>query len=106
VSISSIKGSVESLRRKLRAVAAVVEDPAATEHEKENAKVLKAHLQQRLREAGSPIGDWTDNVFRLGRWVKEIGKSNSPELPKEDWADNARRLGKALRRGYSSWLSD
>jgi hypothetical protein len=106
VSISSVKESVESLRRKLRAVAAVVEDRGATEHEKENAKVLTARLQHRLREAGSPIGDWTDNVFRLGRWVKEIGKSTSPGLPKEDWTDNARRLGKALRRGYNSWLSD
>ena len=77
--ISSIKGSVEGLRRKLRAVSAVVEDPAATAHEKANAKALKVRLQQGLEEAGSPIGDWTDN---------------------------AHRLGKALHRGYKSWLSD
>ena len=96
---SSIRGSVEGLRRKLRAVAAVVEDPAATEHEKANAKSLKARLQHRLREPGSPTGDWTDNVFRLGRWTKEMWKSSSPTSPKGDWTDNAQRLGKALRRG-------
>jgi hypothetical protein len=104
MSTSSIKGSVESLRRKLRAVAAVVEDPAATEHERANAEALKARLQDRLRQAGSPIGDWADNVFRLGRWAKQIAKSTSPASPKGDWTDNAHRLGKALRRGYKSWL--
>ena len=98
--------TVDGLRRKLRAVAALVEDPAATAHEKANAKALKAQLEQRLREAGSPAGDWTDNVFRLGRWAKETRKSTSPVSPKGDWTDNARRLGKALRRGYKSWLSD
>jgi hypothetical protein len=71
--------SVEALRRKLRAVVAVAQDPAATNHERANAKALIARLQHRLREAGLPAGDWTDNVFRLG---------------------------KALRRGYKSWLSD
>ena len=40
--ISSIKGSVEGLRRKLRAVAAMVEDPAATARENANAKPLKS----------------------------------------------------------------
>jgi hypothetical protein len=104
--VSSIKGSIEGLRRKLRAVAAVVEDPAATEHEKANAQAAKARLQHRLREAGSPAGDWTDNVFRLGRWAKEMGKSISSVSPKGDWTDNAQRFGKALRRGYKSWLSD
>ena len=99
-------GTVDGLRRKLRAVAALVEDPAATEPEKANAKALKARLEQRLKEAGSPAGDWTDNVFRLGRWAKEMRKSTSPASPKGDWTDNARRLGKALRRGYKSWLSD
>jgi squalene cyclase len=95
--------SVEALRRKLRAVAAMAQDPAATNHERANAKALTARLQRRLREAGLPAGDWTDNVFRLGRWAKEMKKSTSP---KGDWTDNARRLGKVLRRGYKSWLSD
>lgn len=103
--IGSLAGSVESIRRKLRAVAAVVDDPASTEHEKANAQALKARLQQRLREAGSPAGDWTDNVFRLGRWAKETRKATAPASPKGDWTDNALRLGKAVRRGYRKWLS-
>lgn len=98
--------SVEALRRKLRAVAVMAQDPAATNHERANAKALTARLQRRLREAGLPAGDWTDNVFRLGRWAKEMKKSTSPTSPKGDWTDNARRLGKVLRRGYKSWLSD
>ena len=98
--------TVDGLRRKLRAVTAVVEDPAATEHEKANATALKARLEQRLREAGWPAGDWTDNVFRFGRWAKEMRTSTSPASPKGDWTDNARRLGKALRRGYKSWIPD
>ncbi len=103
---SVIKGSVEDLRRKLRAVAALVEDPAATEHEKSTARALKARLQHRLREAGSPAGDWTDRVYRLARWAKEVKQSTSPASPNRDWTDNAHRLGKALRRGFKSWLPD
>lgn len=104
--ISSLMGSIEGLRRKLRGVAAVAKDPGATEHERTNAEALKARLEQRLREAGSPAGDWTDNVFRLGRWTKEMRKSTSPGSPREDWTDNAFRLGKALRRGCKRWLSE
>jgi len=98
--------TVDDLRRKLRAVAAVLEDQAATEPEKANAKALKARLEQRLREAGSPAGDWTDSVFRLGRRAKALRKSASPASSRGDWTDNARRLGKALRRGYKSWIPD
>jgi hypothetical protein len=60
--ISSLMGSVEGLRWKLRGLAAVVEDPAATEHEKANRQAATARLQHRLKEAGSPAGDWTDKV--------------------------------------------
>jgi hypothetical protein len=104
--ISGLMGSVEALRRKLRAVTSVVEDRGATEHEKANAAALKARLEQRLKEPGTPAGDWTDNAFRLGRWAKEMRKSASPALHKGDWTDNALRLGKALRRGYKRWLSE
>jgi hypothetical protein len=104
--IGGFMGSVEAIRRKLRAVAAVVDDHGATEHEKANAAALKARLEQRLKEAGAPAGDWTDNAFRLGRWAKEMRKSSSPASPKGDWTDNTRRLGKALRRGYKRWLSE
>jgi hypothetical protein len=84
----------------------VVEDSGATEHERANAEALKTRLEQRLREAGAPAGDWTDKAFRLGRWAKEMRKSASPASPKGDWTDHAHRLGKALRRGYKKWLSE
>lgn len=98
-------GSVGAVRRKLRALSAVVNDAGATEHERANAKTLKARLEQRLKEAGTPAGDWTDNVFRLGRWAKQMRKSASPESPVGDWTDHAFRLGKVLRRGYKGWMS-
>jgi hypothetical protein len=71
--ISSLMGSVGGLRRKLRGLAVVVEDPAAAEYEKANAQAATARLQHRLKEAGSPLRRLrTDNVFRLGRWAKEM----------------------------------
>ena len=103
--IDGLIGAVGSVRRKLRGVAAVIADPAATPHEKANAAALKGRLERRLREAGVPAGDWTDNAFRLGRWAKELKKSASPVSPKGDWTDNALRPGKALRRGYKRRLS-
>ena len=96
--------SVAGIRRKLRAVAALAENTGATEHERAAAKALKARLLQRLKDAGEPAGDWTDNAFRLGRRVKELKSVVSPSFPKGDWTDNAYRLGKALRRGYKKWL--
>ncbi len=106
MSIYSFTGSVESLRRKLRAVTAVLADPAATEHERANAQALKARLQRRLSEAGTPKGDWTDTAFRLGKWASKVQGSILPASPRGDWTDNARRLGKALRQGYKKLLSD
>ena len=104
--ISGLIGSLGAVRRKLRALTAVVEDTGATEHERANAEALKTRLEQRLREAGAPAGDWTDNAYRLGRWAREMKKSTAPASPKGDWTDNAHRLGKAVRRGYKRWLSE
>jgi hypothetical protein len=98
--INSLMGSVEGLRRKLRALAVMAEDPGATEHERANAEALKARLEHRLKQAGSPAGDWTDYVFRLGRRAKGLQNAVSPASSKGDWTDNALRLGKALRRSY------
>jgi len=104
--IVGLIGSVASIRRKLRAIAAIVADPAATAHERANAQTLKARLERRLRDAGAPAGDWTDTAFRLGRWAQELKQSSSPASPKGDWTDKAHRLGKALRRGYKKWSSE
>jgi hypothetical protein len=103
--IGGFIGSVMNVRRKLRAVAAVIADPAATAHEKANAAALKGRLERRLREAGVPAGDWTDTAFRLGKWAGQLKNSSSPTSPKGDWSDNAHRLGKALRQGYKRWSS-
>jgi hypothetical protein len=104
--IDGLIGSVESVRRKLRAVAAIAQDPGATEHERANAQALKARLERRLREAGTAAGDWTDHAFRLGRWAQNIKKSSSPTSPKGDWTDDAFRLGRALHRGYRRWFRE
>jgi hypothetical protein len=104
--ITGLKGSVEALRRKLRALGAIAGDAGATEHERANAKALKSRLERRLRETGTPAGDWTDNAFRLGRWVKETRKSAPPAAPGEDWTETAHRLGKAVRRGFKKWSSE
>ena len=45
--------SVEAIRRKLRALGAVLMDPAATENERANARALKLRLQKQLGQAGS-----------------------------------------------------
>ena len=104
--VNRLMGSFEALRRKLRALTAVADDAGATAPEKANAQALKKILEQRLREAEAPAGDWTDSAFRLGRWVKEMRKSTAPVSSKGDWTDNAHRLGKAARRSYKKWLSD
>ena len=87
--------SAESIRRKMRALAAVFLDPAATEHEKANAKVLKERLETQVSQEAPTEGTWTGIMFRLGRSVKEIKSSPSP---KGDWTDHAFRLGRMLRR--------
>jgi len=106
MAIVGLIGSVMSVRRKLRAVSAVIADPAATTHEKANAAALKERLEHRLREAGVPAGDWTDTAFRLGKWAGQLKNSSSPASPTGDWTDHAYRLGKALRRSYKKWSSE
>jgi hypothetical protein len=98
--------SVAALRRKLRALGAVTRDSGAAGPEKANAAALKKRLEQRLREAGAPAGDWTDHAFRLGRRIKAVRKFGSPATAEADWTDHAHRLGKAVRRGYKKLLSD
>jgi len=89
--------AAEAIHRKLRAIAAVLLDPAVTEHERANAEALKARLEKQLSQEASPT--WTDIMFRLGRAVKDIKQSTSPPSAKGDWTDHAFRLGRTLRRG-------
>jgi hypothetical protein len=98
--------SLDAVRRKLRAVAAVLADNGATPHERVNAAAAKTRLERRLESAGEPAGDWTDGVFRLGRLARNVGRASAPRSPQGDWTDHALRLGKVLRRGYKRWLTD
>ena len=88
--------SSEAIRRKLRALSAVLLDPAATEPERANAQGLKVRLEKQLTEEATPEGTWADIMFRLGQRVKEI---TSPPSAKSDWTDHAFRLGRMLRKG-------
>jgi hypothetical protein len=89
-----------ALHRKLRGVAALLRDRAATGPEKATAEAIKARLERQLREEGAPAGDWTDIAFRFGRTVKKMGKA-APGAPADDWTKHAFQLGKALRRGIN-----
>jgi hypothetical protein len=97
VAISEDASSSEAIRRKLRALTAVLLDPAATEPERANAQGLKVRLEKQLREEATPEGNWAGIMFRLGRGVKEI---TSQPSPKGDWTDHAFRLGRMLRKGF------
>jgi hypothetical protein len=88
--ISENARSAAAIHRKLRALAAMFSDPAATENEKANAERLKGRLEDRLSQEATTEGAWTSIMFRLGRGVKEI---TSPPSPKGDWTDHAFRLG-------------
>jgi len=94
----------EAIRRKLRALTAVVSDSGATEHERANAQALKARLSERLSDAGAPAGNWTDRIFRLGRLTRDLKNPAPLKSPNGDWTDNAFRLGSAFRKG-KRWLS-
>jgi hypothetical protein len=106
--ISDNARAVAALQRKLRALAAVFSDPAATEAEKSNAQRLKARLEDQLdretpavevppvdREA-HPEKEWTSLMFRLGQGVRDL---TSAPAPKGDWTDHAFRLGRMFRKG-------
>jgi hypothetical protein len=97
--ISGNARHAEAIHRKLRAIAAVLLDPAATEHERTNAEALKIRLERQLRQEGQSDGTWLDMMFRLGRAAKEMKQSSSPSSPKGDWTDHAFRLGRTMRRG-------
>ena len=89
--------SSEAIRRKLRALTAVLSDPAATEPERANAEGLKVRLEKQLTEEATPEGKWAGIMFRLGQRVKEMSSQPSP---KGDWTDHAFRLGRMLRKGF------
>jgi hypothetical protein len=98
--------SVAAIQRKLRGLAAILDDPATTENERANARVLKLRLLQQLpEEVRAGGGKLSGLMFRLGRGVRqarELKDETTPPAPKGDWTDHAYRLGKVLRRGLNS----
>jgi hypothetical protein len=97
--ISESARSAAAIHRKLRALGAVFLDPAATEHEKANAKRLKERLEEQVGQEATPEGAWTGIMCRWGRGVKEITSAPSP---KGDWTDHAFRFGRMLRRRFKT----
>jgi hypothetical protein len=97
VPMTANASSSEAIRRKLRALTAVLLDPAATEPERANAEGLKVRLEKQLTQEATLEGKWAGIMFRLGRQVKEI---TSQPSPKGDWTDHAFRLGGMLRKGF------
>jgi hypothetical protein len=95
--ISESARSAAAIHRKLRGLAAVFADPAATEHEKANAKELKGRLEQQLGQEAKPDEAWTGIMFRLGQGIRAM---RSPPSPKTDWTHHAFRLGRMFRRGF------
>ena len=91
--------SAEAIARKLRAISAVLADPAATEHERANARALKLRLEQQLKAQLPPKRESSEIMFRLGRAVRELRQSTAAPNPKGDWTDHAFRLGRMFRNG-------
>ena len=96
MAISEGARSAAAIHRKLRGLAAVFSDPAATEHEKAAAKGLKERLEKQLGpEVATSGGKWASLMFRLGQGVKEL---TSAPPSKADWTDHAFRLGRMVRK--------
>ena len=95
--ISPNARSAAAIHRKIRALAAVLADPVATEHERANAQSLKDGLEKQITPEAPPRGPVTNIMFALGRGVKEM---TSPPPSKSDWTVHAFRLGKMIRRGF------
>jgi hypothetical protein len=100
--------SVEALRRELRGLGAVVEDPAARAPGMADAAAQKKRLEQRLRDAGTPAGDRTDHASDRAAGRKEIRKSASPPPAAADGRRTpaASANVKAARRAYKKWSSE
>jgi len=91
--------SAEAIARKLRAISAVLADPAATEHERANARALKLRLEQQQKAQPPPKQPSSEIMFRLGRAIRELKQSTAAPNPKGDWTDHAFRLGRMFRNG-------
>lgn len=90
----------EAIHRKLRGLAAVLKDTAATEHERANAEAIKRRLEKKLAEGGVAEGDWTDVLFRWGRAAQGVKKAVSPPASSSGASKIAFQLGQTLASGF------
>src|SRR5436190_9478642 len=67
----------EAIHRKLRAIAAVLLDPAATEHERANAEALKIRLESSSGRKQHPRGPGQRSCFG---WAGRLRKLSGPHL--------------------------
>jgi len=95
----------EAIHRKLRGLAAVLKDTAATEHERANAEAIKKRLEKKLVEDGVAEGDWTDVLFRLGRAAQGVKQATSPLASSSGTSKIAFRLGKTVAGSLKKWRS-
>jgi len=91
--------NTDNVRRKLRALVAIIRDEGATDAERATARRLKAGLAAKLVRHGVPQGDWSDAVFRFGRSLRRAKAATAPPPSiKGGAAKAAFRLGRALRQ--------
>ena len=78
----------DALHRKLRRVVALLEDPAATEHERGNAEILKKRLEILFRKRGTPRGDKSRRLRspQLPLTELENGSSKTPFEPRASFS--------------------
>jgi hypothetical protein len=95
--ISESARAAAGIHRKLRGLAAVFADLAATEHEKATAKELKGRLEKRLGEEAKPESAWTGIMFRRGQGVKEM---TSPSFSKDGLDTSCLSAWQMFRSGF------
>jgi hypothetical protein len=95
----------EAIHRKLRGLAAVIKDTAATGHERANAQAIKMRLEKKLVEEGVAKGDWTDVVFRLGRAAQEVKNATFSPASSGGTSKIAIQLGRTIAAGLKKWRS-
>jgi hypothetical protein len=61
--ISENARTAAAIHRKLRALGAIFLDPAATEHERANAKRLKERLEEQVGQEATPEGHGRASCF-------------------------------------------
>ena len=70
-----------------------------------HAQTLKTRLEQKLKDAGVPEGDWSDALFRLGRSVQAINKATTPPPAMGGPSKLAFRLGRTVGKGLTKLRS-